>query len=294
MAFIKMNLFSRNVLRPVPVTVILPIDPFPYKGMPEREEKPFKTLYLLHAGFGGPNDYLYYTNIKHYAESHNLAVVIPGGDNAFFEDIESMKTYFNRFIGEELVQLTRKMFPLSHKREDTFIAGMSMGGYAAMKAGLRFSENFGYIAGMSVVTISDGVLEKNNNKLPDPLGGMDFIKAVFGELETFPTSRHDLQTLARMRKEEGAPMPKILLATGESDHLTDDDIKLTKQLVDLGYDAEFRGRPGGHDWKYWGEELDYIINEWLPVEENIFVQIKAFRESERAKREAESCGEDTV
>lgn len=282
MALINMSLFSRNVMRPVPVTVILPVDPFPYQGRPEREDKPFKTLYLLHAGFGGPDDYLYYTNIKHFAEAHNLAVVIPASDNAFFEDIESMKTYFNRFIGEELVELTRKMFPLSHDREDTFIAGMSMGGYASLKAGLRFSENFGYIAALSAVTITDGVLEENDNKLPSPLGGREFVRAVFGEMETFPTSRHDLQTLARIRKEEGAPMPKILLATGESDHLGPDDERLTQQLVELGYDAEFRSRPGGHDWRYWGGELDYIINEWLPVEEDVFAQIKAFRESNKA------------
>lgn len=72
----------------------------------------------------------------------NLAVVMPAGENAFYIDQPEMGTMHGKFIGEELVDITRRMFPLSRKREDTYIGGLSMGGFGALRNGLKYHDTF--------------------------------------------------------------------------------------------------------------------------------------------------------
>ncbi len=253
-------------MRAVPVTVILPIDPFPYEGMPVREDKPFKTLYLLHGGFGSQNDWIYYTNIKTYAEVHNLAVVIPGGNNQFFTDQAGVHEYYAEYAGRELVELTRKMFPLSHRREDTFIAGCSMGGYAALKLGMKYSENFGYAAGISVPSVIDGILRKDERRLPEILGGMKFIEAVFGNTDEFAGSEHDLVWYAGSRAEAGSLLPEIYLSCGKSDMLLEDNRNLCQGLRKSGCRVRYEEADGSHDWKFWNDRIRDVIYSWLPLE----------------------------
>ena len=111
MALLQMNLLSKSLMRTVPVNVILPVDKMAHPGMPQREEKPYKTLYLLHGIFGNYTDWVCGTRIQRYAEENDLAVVMPSGDNAFYVDQPAANNYYGKFIGQELVELTRKMFP---------------------------------------------------------------------------------------------------------------------------------------------------------------------------------------
>ena len=278
MAYIKMNIFSRSIMRAVPVTVLLPADRFPYPGIPEREEKPFKALYLLHGGYGSQNDYIYYTSIKSYAEAHDLALVIPGGDNLFFTDQKAVHSNYETFVGEELVRLMRRIFPLSKDREDTFLAGFSMGGYAALRIGLRYGGNFSRAAGLSPVTVVDGIREKDPMKLPEMLGGREFIDAVFGSADEFENSEFDLTWLAEEQVKRGAQLPGFYLSVGADDILAEDCVRLCSRFRDAGCDVTFHSGPGGHDWKFWDEELEHIIHEWLPVEPDIFEGLPGFME----------------
>ena len=148
MAFIQVSFMSKTLMRTVPLQVILPVDKFTF-GQPEREEKPFKTLYLLHGIFGNETDWVHGTRIQRWAEEKNLAVVMPAGENAFYVDQPSIGAMHGQFIGEELVEITRKMFPLSRKREDTFIGGLSMGGFGALRNGLKYHDTFGAVICLS-------------------------------------------------------------------------------------------------------------------------------------------------
>ena len=107
-------------------------------------EGPWPTLYLLHGYTGNQVDWLYRSDIEKWAMQHGYAVIMPSGGNSFYLDNETTGERYGVFIGEELVEVTRKMFPLSHKREDTVIAGLSMGGYGAIRNGLRYA---GYVRG---------------------------------------------------------------------------------------------------------------------------------------------------
>ena len=149
MALIQANFMSRSLLRTVPIQVILPADKFSFSENLPHEEKPFKTLYLLHGIFGNYTDWTANTRIQRWAEEKNLAVVMPSGDNSFYVDHPQSGSIYGSFIGEELVEITRKMFPLSRKREDTFIGGLSMGGYGAVRNGLKYYNTYSHIITLS-------------------------------------------------------------------------------------------------------------------------------------------------
>lgn len=137
MAIIKLNYLSKALLRTVDVTVVLPTDTLDMDTMTYNQKKEYKTLYLLHGIFGDQNDWLYGTRIQRFASERGLCVVMPSGENMFYVDQENTHNLYSQFIGEELVEMTRAMFPLSHRKEDTFIAGLSMGGYGAIVNGLK-------------------------------------------------------------------------------------------------------------------------------------------------------------
>ena len=149
----EVNFFSKALMRPVTMNVILPVDKVFFGEETEEENKPFKTLYLLHGVMGNYTDWVTGTCIKRWAEEKNLAVVMPSGANMFYMDHPNANENYSEFIGKELVKITRRMFPLSHKKEDTFIAGLSMGGYGAIRNGLKYHDTFGYIAGLSSAMI---------------------------------------------------------------------------------------------------------------------------------------------
>ena len=144
MALIQCNFFSKALMRTVPIQVVLPTDKFvgPQGIQPEG---PFKTLYLLHGIMGNYTDWVSGTRVQSWAQDRNLAVVMPSGDNSFYVDNPKSSANYGTFIGKELVDFTRRTFPLSRKREDTFIGGLSMGGFGSIVNGLQNPETFGAV-----------------------------------------------------------------------------------------------------------------------------------------------------
>ena len=264
MAFIQMSILSKSLMRTVPVNVILPADKMVFPGMPEPPEKPFKTLYLLHGVFGSYIDWVNGTRIQRYAEEHDLAVVMPSGDNAFYVDQPGANNYYGEFVGKELVELTRKMFPLSRKREDTFIGGLSMGGYGAMRNGLKYWENFGSIVALSGALLVEDMAKRTNDD-PFFLNRRDYAEACFGDLSKILDSDRNPKYLVRQLKKEGRPIPRIYMACGDADSLLPANQDMAAFLKEQGADVTFEVGPGAHEWDFWDTYIRKAI-EWLPTD----------------------------
>ena len=266
MALIQVNFMSKTLMRTVPMNVILPIDKMTFPGAPVREDKPYKTLYLLHGVFGNYTDWISGTNVQRWAEENDLVVVMPSGDNMFYVDNPGVNNYYGEFIGKELVEMTRKMFPLSHKREDTYIAGLSMGGYGALRNGLKYHDTFGCIAGLSSALIIDGI-ENRTNDVPFFIESRSYAEGCFGDLTKVADSDMNPKWLAKKLVEDKADIPKIYMACGESDSLlkANDDFK--NYLDELGIEVTFEVGPGAHEWDFWNTYIKKVI-EWLPLEKN--------------------------
>ncbi len=266
MAFIQMSLLSQTLMRTVPVNVILPADKLTFPGMPVREDKPYKTLYLLHGIFGSYVDWVTGSRICRYAEENDLVVVMPSGDNAFYVDQKEGQNCYGEFIGRELVELTRKMFPLSHKREDTYIGGLSMGGYGAIRNGLKYHDTFGAIVALSSALIVEG-LPARTNEPPIFMERRDYAESVFGDLDVVLESDKNPKYLVEQLKKEGAQFPEIYMACGDADGLMGANQDFVDFLKAHDVPVTFEVGPGGHEWDFWDTFIKKGM-EWLPLEKN--------------------------
>lgn len=264
MALLQMNLMSESLMRTVNVNVILPADKLPLPGLPRRDVGPYKTLYLLHGILGSQTDWLCGTNIQRWAEEKDLAVVMPAGENGFYVDHEPAHALYGAFIGKELVELTRKMFPLSHRREDTFLAGLSMGGYGALRNGLKYHGNFGYVAGLSSANIVEGI-EDRTDDVDAFFASRSFAESFLGDLSKVKNSDKDIKWLAEQLSRAGAELPRVYLACGTRDDLLERNRDLRDALRGCGFDVTYREAPGGHDWDFWNSQIRQVL-DWLPLE----------------------------
>lgn len=267
MAFLQVDFMSESLMRTVHVNVILPTDKIVFPGMPAREEKPYKTLYLLHGILDNSTAWVNGTRIKRYAEDHDLAVVMPAGENAFYVDQPKAHNYYGEFIGKELVEQTRKMFPLSHAREDTFIGGLSMGGYGALRNGLKYHGTFGYIVALSSALIIDSLPERTNSQ--DSflfMESRDYAESYFGDLDQVLESDMNPKYLIRQLKESRAEIPEIYMACGTEDSLLGVNEDMAQFLKDNGAKVLFETGPGAHEWDFWDAYIKKGI-EWLPTED---------------------------
>lgn len=276
MALIQVNLLSETLMRTVPVQVILPVDKITLPGMAPREEKPYKTLYLLHGIFGNYTDWVTGTAIARWAEEKDLAVVMPSGDNMFYIDQPDSHNYYGEFIGCELVELTRKMFPLSRQREDTFIGGLSMGGFGALRNGLKYAQTFSRIIGLSSALIADE-LELRTDDTPFFIESRSYAQTVFGNLsEAVHSDKNPGWLAGEVARLVGGPegqaraadvpgeLPEIYLACGREDSLLEKNIKMRDKLIDFGYKVTYEDAPGGHDWDFWNRQIKRAL-DWLPL-----------------------------
>ena len=267
MATFQVNFMAETLGRTVPLYVILPTDKVYFPGMPKREEgKPFKTLYLLHGVIGDYTDWIYGTRIQRWATEQNLAVVMPSGDNCFYIDQPWNCNLYGEFIGRELVEFTRKTFPLSHKKEDTYIGGLSMGGFGALRNGLKYHDTFGAIVALSSALILDEDILVHNQEPKFPSDTREYKESVFGkDLEAAIQSDRNPVWLTKQMAAKKIAFPEIFLACGEQDFLFEKNQKYADLLEELGVPHTYLTGTGSHEWDFWDAYLKKAL-EWLPLE----------------------------
>ena len=256
MALLQVNIVSQALKRSVPIQVILPVD--------KPSTPPYKTLYLLHGVYGNYTDWVTGTNIQRWAEDHNLAVIMPSGDNSFYIDQPISNNNYGDFIGHELVEITRKMFPLSRQREDTFIAGLSMGGYGALRNGLKYHRTFSHIAALSsAVYIYESVSSTDRNS--EFFETRSYLEGIFGNLETVNESDKNPVWIARQLVRKKLDIPKIYLACGTDDDLLPNNQRLCRELTALNIPVIYIEDTGAHEWDFWNRYIKKVL-DWLPLE----------------------------
>jgi len=209
----------------------------------------YKCLFLLHGLSDDQSIWLRRTSIERYAQAHSLCVVMPFGGRSFYTDMRYGEKYYT-YIAEELPRLIASIFPVSDKREDHFIAGVSMGGYGALKIGLKNSSYFSAAAGLSSVADVVGCISMFR----------DVFIPVFGESTAVPASEN-LFTLSETHKND-TQKPRLFLGVGTEDFLYEGNCKLKEHLQNLDYDFTYRESAGIHSWNFWDEYIQYVL-EWL-------------------------------
>ena len=244
MASITLSFHSEALERTVPLRALVPLADAPRVPMP--------AMYLLHGLYGSEQDWFQYTRVMLWARAKGLAVFCPAGENGFYVNQADTGEAYMRYVGEELPAFTRRLFPLSSRREDTFIAGLSIGGYGALNAGLTYPETFGKVAALSAAL-------RPWKRMDKPQGGCvqrpAYARALFGQ----DTEPWDTLTLARQC---GARAPELWLSCGAQDDLLEENIALVNGLRQAGIPAYFDQPPGAHNWDFWDREIQRVI-DWL-------------------------------
>ena len=221
---------------------------------------PFRVLYLLHGYSDDQTAWQRWTSIERYAEGLNLAVVMPAAQNSWYTDMAHGGKFFT-FLTEELPTVLHELFPLSSARADTFVAGLSMGGYGAFKLALTQPDRYAAAASLSgAVDIAEVVKRKDD---PDNPAWFEQMQNIFGELDKVPGSPHDLFHLA-MKVSQSGNKPRLFQYCGTEDFLYQDNLRLRDFIRPLGFDYTYEETPGDHSWVYWDRIIQRVL-DWLAV-----------------------------
>lgn len=252
MALSNVTLFSKYLARDVNLNIITPDF--------TNNNQPVPVLILLHGWFGCQNDWIINSRIMQLAQTYNILVVLPNGENKFYLDVESTDEYYSSFIGIELINWIRNTFRVSEHYTDTLIAGLSMGGYGALINGLKFHETFGHIIALSPTLFMDLIIDKtttNENFL-----SIQQFRRLFelSQLDTIEESYFDYEHLANIAIDSKRP-PNIYLACGTEDKLYQYNTYYHSYLKDINYPITATFDQGEHNWLYWDTHIEKAL-EW--------------------------------
>jgi len=243
MSFLNVNFFSHVLGMGCIANVILPQSP-PDKILP----KPFKTLYLLHGLSDDHTAWTRYTSIERYVQERGIAVVMPCVHRSFYTDMKHGGKYFT-FVSDELISIMEEMFPLSNKREDRYAAGLSMGGYGAMKLGLSCPEKFSVAASLS------GALDVERLLIDNP--GSEFSYLIDDSDES--RQKNDLFLLAKRLNESSQPKPRLYIWCGTEDFLYQDNVKFNEFIGKTKFEVKYEESAGDHSWGYWDIKIKTVL-----------------------------------
>ncbi len=255
MAVGTMEFYSQCLRRNVAFRVIVPNE-----GDPENGE-PMKTLMLLHGYNGGCSDWIWNSNVVDLAQAHHMCVVMPAGENSFYLDGEATGRQYGTYVGEELLQYARKTFRLSRKREDTYVAGFSMGGFGAIHTACQFPENYGGAAALSSALLVEGLSSMKPGE-DNGIANYAYYELMFGDLKTAKDSDANPEKLLRDLAAAGKKLPKFYVACGEQDFLIRANRQFKKFLVEQEIEHCYVEGPGEHNFEYWNRHIWPGV-EWL-------------------------------
>lgn len=255
MAFTEFHYYSETLEIDVSVNVILPET----RVMAQQEGKPLPTLYLLHGLSDDHTHWVRQTRLEFYARKYRLAIIMPCVNRSFYTDMKRGAKYFT-FVSEELPRVMEMYFPLSSRREDRFAAGLSMGGYGAMKLGLLCPEKYAAVASLSGAVEMEADFFRHSVQKDDAF--LRELTDIFGPFEEFMQSDNCLTRVAE--RLDPAKAPRMYMACGTADFLFDsneDFVRRFGEKFSIRYDTE---EGAAHTWDFWDRQIEKVL-AWLNV-----------------------------
>jgi putative tributyrin esterase len=257
MALIRCDFFAESLALGTSMTVLLPQPSAAQVGVTGREsDAPPPVLYLLHGLTDSDTAWTRYTSIERYAAAKGLAVVMPQVHRSFYSD-EAYGGKFWTFLAEELPGVVQRFFRVSTRRADTFVAGLSMGGYGAFKWALRQPGRFAAAASLSGA-LDAAYLQKHDMR-PDM---RELTGRVFGDRRV-AGSDEDLMHLVATADPDA--LPRLRLRCGTEDHLLAQNERFVAACARHGVPLDAGFGPGAHEWTYWDAEIRTVL-DWLQPE----------------------------
>ncbi len=257
MALLHVNFHSDALGMAVSADVILPQSPSTQIGMGGKRESVFPTLYLLHGLSDDHTIWQRRTSIERYAAQYGIAVVMPNAHRSWYTDMAHGSKYYT-FISEELPRICRSFFNgMSDKREYNYIAGLSMGGYGALKIAMANPERFAGVASFS------GAIDVADYMERSAVGDSCMWENVFGSKDKIKGSVNDVYGTTKKQIERGAVLPSIYLSCGSEDGLLPATQKMHVLLTQYNVEHAYREAPGTHCWDFWDDEIQRSLSHFF-------------------------------
>ena len=264
MALLRVDFSSETLALGTSMTVLLPQRASTQIGLAGHgSTAPPPVLYLLHGLTDDDTAWTRYTSIERYAAARGLAVVMPQVHRSFYAD-EASGSRFYTYLSEELPAVVSSFFRVSTRREDTFVAGLSMGGYGALKWALREPGRFAAAASLSGVLDLAGMQQHDDRPHIVELLGRVFGRPVAG---TDDDLLHLIAAGGRAEREEQAQRParpRLMVRCGTEDALLPGNERFVAACREHDVDLDAQFGPGAHEWGYWDTQIQSVLN-WLPL-----------------------------
>lgn len=258
--YLQISFHSTALEMSTQVAIVMPQELWSLQRERGDAVKEYPTIYLLHGYLGDHTSWQRASAIERYAAEHGVAVVMPGVERSWYSDTQYGYNFLTYLCEELPFFLSTHFKGFSQSRETTFVAGLSMGGYGAMKVGLTRPDRFGAIVSLSSAF---DVVGRVKNALPEKKG---YWYGIFGEAKEVENSQNDVYYLAQKVKKEGKPLPKIQLWCGTEDPRLGESQTMRDHLLSLGYDVYYSESEGDHTWVYWDQQIALAIPRLLGKE----------------------------
>ncbi|TDA65909.1 MAG: esterase family protein [Chloroflexi bacterium] len=257
MALIRLEHLPETVKVNLPLNIILP-DPGMMKGIPVRDRK---VLYLLHGLSDDASAWQRYSPIEILARHYGLVVVMPSVGRSFYADMPNGQLYFT-YLTEELPRYLHEVFGIIPRRENTLIAGLSMGGYGAFKAAFACPDRYYAAASFS------GVLGMELfSAFKDDPRNAEFVY-VLGDLSKISGSEHDPAAWLQRASQNPSVLPRLFATIGRQEDLYPLNLQFKAACQSLGVSLDYYEEDGQHDWLNWNRQIERFLSkvlEPLPV-----------------------------
>ena len=239
MAFATINYFSRSLQKASSVNVVFPDDP----NIP----RPWSVFYLLHGLSDDHTIWMRRTSVERYAAGMPLVVVMPDGGRGWYSNALEGYAYEDDLI-KDVVGLIDRTFPVKAERAGRAIGGLSMGGYGAIKNGLKHHDMFASVNSHSGALGTIRADPETKDLSPE-------FERVFGKA---PKEGPE-DPFAIVERIDHGRVPALRVDCGTEDFLLDQNRAFHEHLETLHIPHEYQEYPGGHDWSYWDRHVQEAI-----------------------------------
>lgn len=229
----------------------------------EQSGERYRTLYLLHGLTGDYMDWSTRTDLARLARALPLVIVMHEGENAWYTNAADKGPRFEDYIADDLVKDVESKYRVIRSRYGRAIAGLSMGGYGALKIGLKRPGTFAAAAGFS------SALDVTDPKFDEAMPSFkDQLYKIYGPAGSDTRQANDILAIASAAK--AAEAPALYIDCGTADGLLESNRELVAVLQKRGFAYEYHEVPGAHAWDYWNRRIGFFL-PWL---------MKTFRNAE--------------
>jgi len=218
----------------------------------------YPVLYLLHGWEGHYSDWVTRTNVADYAAHYRMIVVMPEGNDSWYVDgAAGMNDKYESYILKELMPDVDKRYRTIQSRYGRAIAGLSMGGYGAIKYGLKFPATFVFAGSISGAF---GVTRYTNKEM----GGANLepFMRTFGPVGSETRKTNDVFEITRgLSAARVASLPYFYFDCGTEDAAQhfNPNRELSELFLEKKIPHEYRELPGNHSWQYWDQQVQVIL-----------------------------------